>query len=145
MIRQASRNLMEQPMRIPAILSACVLGAMLCATLPPPAAADEAASKRTYLVIYRPGPAWLPGKPLAQQNLQGHSAYMLSLYSKGLLKIAGPFIDDTGGGAVLLETADEAQARDLVAQDPAVKNGVFLHELRPWYLVSWEQRLKTPQ
>jgi uncharacterized protein len=134
---------MEQPMRIPAILAAFVIGAMLCTTLP--AQAPEAAGKRTFLVIYRPGPAWLPGKPLAQQPLQGHGEYMLSLYSKGLLKIAGPFVDDTGGGAVLLEVNDEAHAKDLVANDPAVKNGAFLHELRPWYLVPWEQRLKTRQ
>jgi hypothetical protein len=44
----------------------------------------------TYLVVYRPGPSWLPGKPLAEQPLKEHGRYILSLYVKGALKSAGP-------------------------------------------------------
>jgi hypothetical protein len=50
-------------------------------------AADEqqpAAAKTTFLVIYRPGPAWLVGKSVSEQPLKEHGKYMLSLYVKGI-------------------------------------------------------------
>jgi uncharacterized protein YciI len=95
----------------------------------------------TFLVVYRPGPAWLPGQPVAAQPLAEHFRYMVQLYEAGVLKLAGPFTDDTGG-ALLLTVKDEAQAREVVANDPAVKTRVFVSELHPWRLVPWEQHLK---
>lgn len=97
--------------------------------------------KSTYLVVYRPGPAWLPGMPLAEQPLREHGRYILSLYVKGSLKSAGPFLDDSGGAAVF-EAASEEEARAVVAADPAVVSGVFLGELHPWRLVDWERHVK---
>src|SRR5687768_10742942 len=108
------------------------------------AATDEqpdAVVKTTFLVIYRPGPAWLPGKPVSQQPLNEHGKYMLSLYVKGSMKFAGPLTDDAGG-AVVLDVADEAEAKAIVAADPAVKEGIFVYEMHPWGLVQWEKYLK---
>jgi uncharacterized protein YciI len=42
----------------------------------------------------------------------------------------------------VLEAADEAEARSLVAGDPAVKNGIFTAEVHAWALVPWERYLK---
>lgn len=98
-------------------------------------------TKSTFLVIYKPGSAWLPGKPLAQQPLREHGRYMLDLYSQGRLKIAGPFSDDSGG-AVVLYAANQDEAKSTVMKDPAVVTGVFVYELHPWSLVDWESRLK---
>ena len=96
-------------------------------------------AKPAFLVIYKPGPAWLPGKPVSQQPLGEHGKYVLSLYNKGALKIGGPFTDDTGG-AMVLHVADLAEAKDIVTKDPAVVSGVFIYELHPWGLVDWEAR-----
>jgi len=96
--------------------------------------------KPKYLVVYRPGPAWLPGKPLKEQPLKEHGRYILSLYVKGSLKFAGPFSDDAGGAAAF-EAADDDEARAVVSADPAVTSGVFLAELHPWALVDWERRV----
>src|SRR5437667_11233815 len=85
-------------------------------------AADEqqqAAAKTTFLVIYRPGPAWLVGKPVSEQPLKEHGKYMLSLYVKGSMKLAGP-LTDNAGGAVVLAVADESEAKAIVTEDPAV-------------------------
>src|SRR6266478_2353310 len=112
---------------------------MLC-----PLAAQESqksAAKSTFLVIYRPGPSWLQGKTLSEQPLKEHGKYMLSLYAKGSLKFAGPFTDDAGG-AVVLEVAGDDEARTIVAEDPAVKSGVFTHEIHPWALVQWDKYVK---
>ena len=58
---------------------------------------QEAAPKATYLVIYRPGRAWLTGKSVMDQPLIEHGKYMLSLYIKGSMKLAGPLTDNAGG------------------------------------------------
>jgi hypothetical protein len=42
--------------------------------------------KATFLVIYRPSPAWLAGKPISEQPLKEHGTYILSLYAQGLVK-----------------------------------------------------------
>ena len=102
---------------------------------------ESLVKKTTYLVIYRPGTGWIAGKPLGEQPLNGHGKYMLSLYVKGVLKFAGPFLDNSGG-AVAFEAANEGEAKAVVAQDPAVIGKVFVGELHPWRLTDWEQFAK---
>jgi uncharacterized protein len=102
---------------------------------------EPARMKRTYLVVYKPGPNFLTGKPLAEQPLKEHGRYMLSLYVKGSLKFAGGFSDNAGGAAAF-EAADDDEAKAVVAADPAVVSGVFVGELHPWGLVDWEKRVK---
>lgn len=97
--------------------------------------------KETYLVIYRPGPGWLEGKSLAEQPLMEHGKYMLSLYIKGSMMLAGP-LTDGAGGAVVLQVAKESEAKTIVAGDPAVKSGVFLYEIHPWKLQPWAEFAK---
>ena len=101
----------------------------------------EPTMKATYLVMYRPGPAWLTGKSVMEQPLKEHGKYMLGLYTKGSMKLAGPLTDDAGG-AVLLEVSDEAEAKAIVTNDPAVKTGVFVYELHPWKLQPWDELAK---
>lgn len=105
--------------------------------------ASQATSKATFLVIYRPGPAWLPNKPPSEQPLLEHGRYLLSLFAKGSMKAAGPFLDDVGGGAVVLEATDESEARALIAQDPAVAKGIMVPEIRAWKQQPWGEFLKT--
>jgi len=110
-------------------------------TLTETASPQETATKATYLVLYRPGPGWLTGKSVMEQPLKEHGKYMLSLYIKGSMKLAGPFTDNAGG-AVLLEVANEAEAKAIVTNDPAVKAGVFVYEMHPWKLQPWEEFAK---
>ena len=99
---------------------------------------------RTFLVIYRPGPAWLSGKPVTEQPLKENGKYMLSLYISGSMKLAGP-LTDNAGGAVLLDVADESQAKAIIAKDPAVKSGIFVYELHPCELQPWDEYSKKRQ
>jgi hypothetical protein len=104
---------------------------------PAPAPASTAtAGSPTYLVIYRPGPAWLPGKPLKQQPLREHG----KLFESGTLRFAGGFGDDSGGALAFSAPTPEA-ALEIVQKDPAVISGLFLYELHPWGLVDWPDRL----
>ena len=108
------------------------------------AATDESQpekAKETYLVIYRPGPAWLEGKSVFEQPLKEHGKYMLNLYIKGSMKLAGP-LTDNAGGAILLVVGQESEAKAIVAEDPAVKSGIFLYEMHPWKLQPWDEFAK---
>jgi uncharacterized protein YciI len=109
-----------------------------------PARAADVASDAAFLVVYRPGPGWLEGKPLAEQPLLEHGRYLLDLYAQGKMKSAGPFTDDSGG-AMVLQAADLQEARRLVADDPAVVKGVLVPEIRQWTLQPWEQFLAKRQ
>jgi uncharacterized protein YciI len=93
---------------------------------------------KTFLIIYRPGPAWLGGLPVSRQPLQEHGQYILGLYREGKLRFGGPFEDDAGG-AVVVEVADPHEARAIADNDPAVMNGVFVYELHPWKLLPWQE------
>jgi uncharacterized protein YciI len=102
---------------------------------------QQIAPKATFLVIYRAGPAWLPGKSVSEQSLKEHGKYMLDLYVKGAMKLAGP-LTDNAGGAVVLEVADESEAKAIVTGDPAVKSGIFVYEFHPWELKPWDKYAK---
>jgi uncharacterized protein YciI len=116
----------------------CLYG---CLVSPMAAQENPKSAAKTFLVIYRPGPSWLPGKSVSEQPLKEHGQYMLSLYAKGSVKIAGQFTDDAGG-AMALEVRDEAEARAIVAADPGVKSGVFIPEVHPWALAQWDKLIK---
>lgn len=128
-------------MHIKSALLALVVASAMLPQAGAGAAETVAAEKTTYLLIYRPGPAWPQGKLVSELPLREHGSYMLSLYSKGLMKMAGP-LTDNAGGAVVLEVSDEAEAREIVANDPAIKSRIFIHELHPWAPVQWEKYLE---
>lgn len=95
----------------------------------------------SFLCVYSPGANWLPGKPLQEQPLKEHGRYMLELYRRGVMRLAGRFVDGSGG-AMLFGADDEASARSIVAADPAVVAQTFTYELRQWAFVDWEALAK---
>jgi uncharacterized protein YciI len=104
-------------------------------------AAQEQTRQPSYLCVYRPGPRWLPGKPLAEQPLREHGRYMLDLYNRGVMRMAGRFADGSGG-AMLFGADDDASAQAIVAADPAVVAETFTYELRQWAFVDWASLAK---
>ena len=103
--------------------------------------AQEQTKQPSYLCVYRPGPRWLPGKPLAEQPLREHGRYMLDLYKRGVMRMAGRFADGSGG-AMLFGADDDASAQAIVAADPAVVAEIFTYELRQWAFVDWASLAK---
>jgi uncharacterized protein YciI len=108
------------------------------------ATAAAASEQPGYLCVYRPGAKWLPGKPLSEQPLREHGRYMLDLYRRGILRLAGRFADGSGG-AMLFGAADDPSAQAIVAADPAVVAQTFTYELRQWAFVDWERLVKKEQ
>ena len=82
-------------------------------------AARPPAAEPVFLVIYRAGPEWPPGKTLAELPLREHGRYMLSLHQRGVLRMAGGFADDSGGAAVL--QVPDMTAAKAIADDPKLQ------------------------
>lgn len=116
--------------------AAAIVAGVATGSEAPAQASPSAAS--AFLVIYRPGPQWPAGRTLAELPLRDHGRYMLDLHKRGLLRMAGGFVDDSGGAAVL-DVADIAAAKAIADADPAVTRGLFIYELRPWRLVPWNE------
>ena len=90
-----------------------------------------------HVLIYRPGPAWLPGRSVFQQALQPHLHYMHQLLQSRVLRIGGPFLDDSGGLVVVnLDTLQAARA--CADADPAVRDGIMQVDVHPWRVMSDE-------
>jgi uncharacterized protein len=67
-------------------------------------------------------------------NRDAHLAFLAA--TPGLLKLGGPLLDAAGqmcGSMLVIECADEAAARVVLADDPYAKAGLFASvELRPY-------------
>lgn len=63
----------------------------------------------------------------------GHLAWLHSLKERGHLFGAGPFTDGRGG-MIIVEAANETEARALLAEDPYLKHRIRSAELREWQM-----------
>ena len=77
--------------------------------------------------------AWLTivDAALNQQSRPQHLQYLDELFRAGQVAMAGPFPDGTGG-MVIYQNVDEAGARNLAENDPAVTSGARTVTVRAW-------------
>jgi uncharacterized protein YciI len=61
-----------------------------------------------------------------------HLAYLQELLAAGSLILAGPTLGPVNTGLAVFEAPDEAAARRIMEQDPAVASGTVRGELRPF-------------
>lgn len=89
-----------------------------------------------FVVLHTPGPKWLAGKTLFEQpGVREHVEHYRRFLEAGKLALGGPHLDGKGGG-MIIPTAGvgEEQVTRYAAEDPAVKSGVLLAEVRPWLI-----------
>lgn len=91
---------------------------------------------QTFLILYWPRSAWIAGQSIYTQSLQEHGQFLLTLYQKRQLRMAGS-LGDASGVALVLEALDEAHARRIVNSDPAIVQSIFEYDLHTWTLVPW--------
>jgi hypothetical protein len=76
------------------------------------------------------------GLQLRLDTRPDHVAYLGGLNEQGILKIAGPLLDEDEnphGSLVVVEAADKDEARGLADNDPYAKAGLFANvEIRPF-------------
>lgn len=82
------------------------------------------------VIIYRPGPQWKKGQPLATQGLAAHGRYLAGLARAGTILTAGPLATTEGGLVVVSGAPSEAEA--IMASDPAVRDGKFVGTVSRW-------------
>lgn len=112
-------------------IAASMLALMPMAATPLAAHGVPAQATQLYIVIYRPGPTWIAGKPMHQQKLGPHVRYVQGLLAEGRLVAGGPFTDGDGGMAIY-RAANLDEAKAMLAADPAITSGVFAADMRPW-------------
>lgn len=93
---------------------------------------------KSYAVMQSPGPNWKAGKPVFEQPLLEHGRYMKRLHEAGTLKHGGPFMDSSGG-LWIFEAEDEAAARKIVEDDPALQEGIMNSDWHEWMAIDWEE------
>ncbi|HVS31733.1 MAG TPA: YciI family protein [Thermoanaerobaculia bacterium] len=98
--------------------------------------ADERGMRTYVMCILKTGPkdAEIKGDE-RKEIFAGHFANIGRLADEGKLVVAGPFgkNDRSYRGLYIFNVATIEEAEGLVVLDPAVKAGMFLPELTPWY------------
>jgi uncharacterized protein YciI len=87
-----------------------------------------------YVVFHKPGPAWLAGKVMFEQpGVAEHVAHYRKWLDAGKLELGGPHLDAAGGGMMVpVAGVPEDEVTRFAGEDPAVKSGTRLAEVRPW-------------
>ncbi len=84
---------------------------------------------------YLPGPAYVVGKPLDQQDpslLNPHVEYVGSVAQSGGIYLGGPVDPTTGQGRYILIVDEVADAQVFMDKDPAIKSGFFTANMMKW-------------
>jgi uncharacterized protein YciI len=98
------------------------------------------------MAIMKKGPELVSTKePERNQILQQHLANVVSLLESGRAVIIGPFRDDTDlAGIFILRASSTAEAKSWVDDDPAVKAGLMVPEMHPWWSEDIFKKLNSP-
>jgi uncharacterized protein YciI len=87
------------------------------------------------MAIMKKGPKWdATGETERNQILHQHLRNMIALLQSGKAVAAGPFGDGSDlAGIFILRAASTAEAQSWIDADPAVKAGLRIGELHPWF------------
>jgi uncharacterized protein YciI len=87
------------------------------------------------MALLRKGPKWTGTQtPETQRILHQHLVNVLAMLDQGKAVVAGPFGDDTDlAGIFILRASSTEEAKTWVDADPAVKAGLFVAEMHPWF------------
>ncbi len=91
--------------------------------------------QKYFIVFLKEGPTRGQDQEEASKIQQEHLAYLADLYKKGIIVLNGP-TDGKGEikGFSLYAVPTKEEAEKLAKQDPAVKAGRLVVEVKPWWL-----------
>lgn len=87
-----------------------------------------------FVCFLEPMRADMPEDPTPQEAevLAAHFAYCRSLLGAGVLTLAGRTLEPPVVGLLIFEANSIAEAEEIVANDPAVRGGVFRARVQPY-------------
>jgi len=98
---------------------------------------EEPKSKlvKFHMALLKRGPKWTdPQMPETQKILHQHLVNVLSMLDTGKAVLAGPLGDNTDvAGIFVLRASSAEEAKAWVDSDPAVKAGLLVAEMHPWF------------
>jgi len=98
------------------------------------AGADEYGMKQYVMAFLKRGPNRDRTKEESDKLQRAHLDNIGRLAAEGKLVLAGPFISEGDlRGIYIFDVKTEAEAKELVGTDPAIKAGSLVMELIPWY------------
>lgn len=117
------------------ILATTAISLLLICSITPAQQRDEHKLIQFQMAILKPGPKWESTSETERNAiLKAHLGNVISLLELGKAVIAGPFADEGhAAGIFILRSANTEEATALVNQDPAVKAGLFVAEMHPWW------------
>jgi uncharacterized protein len=95
---------------------------------------EEFQMKQYFMVFLTAGPNRTQDSITAAKIQEDHLANITRLFNEKKMVMAGPFLDEgMYKGIFLFDVATEAEVRQLLQTDPAIKAGRLGYEIHPWY------------
>jgi uncharacterized protein YciI len=124
---------MRRPSNIFSILSALSAAALAMSALAAPTPQAPPDMKVYQLVVFRSGPNKDVPPADAQRMQQAHLEGLTKLNTERVNLLFGPFLDKTDLRALaVLDVPDAAAAKKALADDPFIKAGHMVVEVKPW-------------
>jgi uncharacterized protein YciI len=103
-----------------------------------------------FAVVREPGPAWVHGRPRAEQDAwAAHAAFMNALAEAGFVVLGGPLGDIGPDGSRVLLIIDAASEREVerrLAEDPWSPMGMLrVTSIEPWQILLDRQSPVQPR
>jgi uncharacterized protein YciI len=96
--------------------------------------ADDYGMKRYVMAFLKTGPTKITDKTEMATLQMAHLKNITRLADEGKLVVAGPFISDKElQGIFIFNVTTIEEAKQLTETDPAIKAGVLIMELKPFY------------
>ncbi|QKJ28967.1 hypothetical protein HQ865_04100 [Mucilaginibacter mali] len=96
--------------------------------------ADEYGMRKYVMAFLKTGPTKIADKAKSAELQKAHLKNITKLADEGKLVVAGPFMDPGEvEGIFIFDVSTIAEAKALTETDPAIKAGVLVMELRPFY------------
>jgi uncharacterized protein YciI len=91
-----------------------------------------------FVVVSEPGPAWVAGRPMREQDgWPEHAAFMNALAAERFVLLGGPLHGGPTHRALLVVAApDESTARRRLGEDPWRVSGILrVRSFEPWEII----------
>ena len=89
-----------------------------------------------YVIFHKPGQRWQAEIDFRDQpGVLEHVSHYQKLKEEGKLELGGPFMDTLQGGMMIpVAGLSMEEIVEFAAMDPAVRGGLLVFEVHPWYV-----------